>query len=154
MPKNNKDLINPEDIKAWEDFKGKKFLEGDKGEVFKKPIKENKKQDQIDFKIDLHGYSLQESFVKIRSVIENCYQKDLRKILIITGKGLRSKVKENPYLSEDLSLLKYAIPNFLKISPLSPSKNFLPLKSSQALISSGFIRSLLFFGMHVLCNFS
>lgn len=114
MPKNNKDLINPEDIKAWEDFKGKKFLEGDKGEIFKKPIKENKKQDQIDFKIDLHGYSLQESFVKIRSVIENCYQKDLRNILIITGKGLRSKVKENPYLSEDLSLLKYAIPNFLK----------------------------------------
>ena len=83
MSKNNKDPINPEDIKAWEDFKGKKFLEGDKGEIFKKPIKENKKQDQIDFKIDLHGYSLQESFVKIRSVIENCYQKDLRNILII-----------------------------------------------------------------------
>ena len=62
MPKNNKDPINPEDIKAWEDFKGKKFLEGDKGEIFNKPIKENKKQDQIDFKIDLHGYSLQESF--------------------------------------------------------------------------------------------
>lgn len=77
-------------------------------------LKKIKKKDQIDFKIDLHGYSLQESFVKIRSVIENCYQKDLRNILIITGKGLRSKVKENPYLSEDLSLLKYAIPNFLK----------------------------------------
>ena len=57
---------------------------------------------------------MQESFEKIRSVIKNCYQKDLRNILIITGKGLRSKVKENPYLSEDLSLLKYAIPNFLK----------------------------------------
>ncbi len=51
MPKNNKDPINPEDIKAWEDFKGKKFLEGDKGEIFKKPIKENKKQDQIDLRI-------------------------------------------------------------------------------------------------------
>ena len=57
---------------------------------------------------------LQESFEKIRGIIENCYQKDLRNILIITGKGLRSKVKENPYLSEDLSLLKYAIPNFIK----------------------------------------
>jgi DNA-nicking Smr family endonuclease len=114
MPKNNKDHINPKDLKAWEDFKSKKFLEGDKGETFKKPIKENKKKEQIDFKIDLHGYSLQESFVKIRNVIENCYQKDLRNILIITGRGLRSKVKENPYLSEDLSLLKYAIPNFLK----------------------------------------
>ena len=114
MPKNNKNSINSEDIKAWEDFKSQKFLDGDKEEIFKKSIKGNKKQDHIDFKIDLHGYSLQDSFQKIKGVIENCYQKDLRNILIITGKGLRSKVKENPYLSEDLSLLKYAVPNFIK----------------------------------------
>jgi len=114
MSKNNKNSTKPEDIKAWEDFKNQKFLEGDKGEIFKKFAKGNKKQDHIDFKIDLHGYSLQESFVKIKNIVENCYQKDLRNILIITGKGLRSKVKENPYLSEDLSLLKYAVPNFIK----------------------------------------
>lgn len=114
MPKNNKDSINLEDIKAWEDFKNQKFLDGDKGEIFKKSVNQNKKQDHIDFKIDLHGYSLQESFKKIKEVIESCYQKDFRNILIITGKGLRSKVKENPYLSEDLSLLKYAVPNFIK----------------------------------------
>jgi DNA-nicking Smr family endonuclease len=114
MSKNNKNFTSSEDLKAWEDFKNQKFLDGDKGEISKKSIKANKKQDRIDFKIDLHGYSLQDSFNKIKSVIENCYQKDLRNILIITGKGLRSKVKENPYLSEDLSLLKYAIPNFIK----------------------------------------
>ena len=114
MPKNNKNSINLEDIKAWEDFKNQKFLDGDKGEIFKKSVNQNKKQDHIDFKIDLHGYSLQESFEKIKDVIESCYQKDLRNILIITGKGLRSKVKENPYLSEDLSLLKYAVPSFIK----------------------------------------
>ncbi|MGI9082892.1 MAG: hypothetical protein EBR80_02195 [Proteobacteria bacterium] len=114
MPKNNKNSINLEDIKAWEDFKNQKFLDGDKGEIFKKSVNQNKKQDHIDFKIDLHGYSLQESFKKIKEVIESCYQKDFRNILIITGKGLRSKVKENPYLSEDLSLLKYAVPNFIK----------------------------------------
>ena len=114
MPKNNKNSINSEDIKAWEDFKSQKFLDGDKGEISKKSLKGNKKQDHIDFKIDLHGYSLQDYFQKIKGVIENCYQKDLRNILIITGKGLRSKVKENPYLSEDLSLLKYAVPNFIK----------------------------------------
>ena len=113
MPKNNKNSKNLEDIKAWEDFKNQKFLDGDKGEISKKSIKRNIKQDHIDFSIDLHGYSLQASFEKIKGVIENCYQKDLRNILIITGKGLRSKVKENPYLSEDLSLLKYAIPNFI-----------------------------------------
>ena len=114
MPKNNKNSINLEDIKAWEDFKNQKFLDGDKGEIFKKSVNQNKKQNHIDFKIDLHGYSLQESFKKIKEVIESCYQKDFRNILIITGKGLRSKVKENPYLSEDLSLLKYAVPNFIK----------------------------------------
>jgi DNA-nicking Smr family endonuclease len=114
MKKNSKNYINLEDIKAWDEFKNQKFLDGDKGEIYKSFIKDNKKKDQIDFKIDLHGYSLQESFIKISEVVENCYQKDLRNILIITGKGLRSRVKDNPYLSEDLSLLRYAVPNFIK----------------------------------------
>ena len=112
MVKNNS--FDPKDIKAWEDFKNEKFLEGDKDEVPKISKQENKKNDHIDFKIDLHGFTLEEAFKKIRAVIESCYEKDLRNILVITGKGLRSKVKENPYLSEDLSLLKYAIPNFIK----------------------------------------
>jgi DNA-nicking Smr family endonuclease len=112
MVKNNS--FDPKDIKAWEDFKNEKFLEGDKGEIPKISKQENKKNDHIDFKIDLHGFTLEEAFKKIRAVIESCYEKDLRNILVITGKGLRSKVKENPYLSEDLSLLKYAIPNFIK----------------------------------------
>ena len=59
MSKNNKNSTNSEDIKAWEDFKNQKFLDGDKGEISKKSIKGNKQQDHIDFKIDLHGYSLQ-----------------------------------------------------------------------------------------------
>jgi DNA-nicking Smr family endonuclease len=113
MVKNN-NSTDPEDIKAWEDFKNKKFLDGDKGEISKNSRQENKSENYIDFKIDLHGFTLDEAFKKIRGVIENCYEKDLRTILVVTGKGLRSKVKENPYLSEDLSLLKYAIPNFIK----------------------------------------
>jgi len=113
MVKNN-NPINPEDIKAWEDFKNQKFLDGDKGELSNHSRLENKSETYIDFKIDLHGFTLEEAFKKIREIIENCYIKDLRNILVVTGKGLRSKVKENPYLSEDLSLLKYAIPNFIK----------------------------------------
>ena len=112
MVKNNS--FDPKDIKAWEDFKSEKFLEGDKGEIPKTFKQENKKNDHIDFKIDLHGFSLEEAFNKIREVIENCYEKNLKNILVVTGKGLRSKVKENPYLSEDLSLLKYSVPNFIK----------------------------------------
>jgi len=121
MVKNNS--FDPKDIKAWEDFKNEKFLKGDKGEVPKIYKQENKKNDHIDFKIDLHGFTLEEAFKKIRAVIESCYEKNLRNILVITGKGLRSKVKENPYLSEDLSLLKYSIPNFIK-------DNFIEIVSS------------------------
>jgi len=42
MSKNNKNHTNPEDIKAWEDFKSQKFLDGDKGEISKKSVKEIK----------------------------------------------------------------------------------------------------------------
>jgi len=113
MVKNN-NFIDPEDIKSWEDFKNQRFLDGDKGEILENSKKDNKTENHIDFKIDLHGFSLEEAFNKIREVIENCYEKNLKNILVVTGKGLRSKVKENPYLSEDLSLLKYAVPNFIK----------------------------------------
>jgi len=113
MVKNN-NFIDPEDIKAWEDFKNQRFLDGDKGEILENSKKDNKTENHIDFKIDLHGFSLEEAFNKIREVIESCYEKNLKNILVVTGKGLRSKVKENPYLSEDLSLLKYAVPNFIK----------------------------------------
>ena len=121
MVKNNSP--DPKDIKAWEDFKNEKFLEGDKGEILKSSKQENKNKNYIDFKIDLHGFTLEEAFKKIHEVIEGCYEKDMRNILVVTGKGLRSKVKENPYLSEDLSLLKYAIPNFIK-------DNFIEIVSS------------------------
>ncbi len=79
MPKNNKNSINLEDIKAWEDFKNQKFLDGDKGEIFKKPINKNKKQDHIDFKIDLHGNSLQESFEKIKASYRKLLSKRFEK---------------------------------------------------------------------------
>ena len=33
---------------------------------------------------------------------------------MITGKGLRSKNIENPYLSRNLSILKYSVPEFIE----------------------------------------
>jgi DNA-nicking Smr family endonuclease len=33
---------------------------------------------------------------------------------VITGKGLRSKNVENPYLSKELSILKYSVPEFIE----------------------------------------
>ena len=33
---------------------------------------------------------------------------------MITGKGLRSKNVNNPYLSKDLSILKYSVPEYIE----------------------------------------
>ena len=74
-------------------------------------------QNDISFKertIDLHGYSLDFANAEIEKFILSCCKNGIRKISIITGKGSRSKNKEDPYQSKDLSILKYSIPNFIK----------------------------------------
>ena len=82
-------------------------------------------------KIDLHGYSLSEANIKVKKFIIECSKENCQKLLIVTGKGLRSKVYENPYLSEKMNILKYSIPDYvnndnelnnkiIKISEASP----------------------------------
>ena len=64
--------------------------------------------------IDLHGYSLEEANKKIFSFINDCYEKNIKSINVITGKGLRSKNIEDPYSSSDLGMLKSSVPDFIK----------------------------------------
>ncbi len=64
--------------------------------------------------IDLHGYSLDEANQKITSYINECFEKGINKINVITGKGLRSKNLNDPYQSKNLSILKHSVPNFIK----------------------------------------
>ena len=64
--------------------------------------------------IDLHGYSLDEANQKMTSYINECFEKGINKINVITGKGLRSKNLNDPYQSSNLSILKYSVPNFIK----------------------------------------
>ena len=64
--------------------------------------------------IDLHGYSLSEANEKIKKVIINSYNSGVKKILVVTGKGLHSQNEKNPYVSKDLSILKYSVPNFIE----------------------------------------
>ena len=63
--------------------------------------------------IDLHGYSLDEANKKIYNFIMSCYEKNVSKIKVITGKGSRSKNKENPYQSKNLSILKHSVPDYI-----------------------------------------
>ena len=67
--------------------------------------------------IDLHGCSLENANKIVEEFILVCFSENVSKIKIITGKGSRSKNKENPYLSENLSILKYSVPEFIKTNP-------------------------------------
>ena len=75
--------------------------------------KKKKRHDKIK-KIDLHGYTIEEANKAVEQFIEKCFDESVTKIIIITGKGLRSKSVENPYLSKDLSILKYSVPEFIE----------------------------------------
>ncbi len=65
-------------------------------------------------KLDLHGYSLFEANKKVKKFINQSFEEGLRKLLIVTGKGSRSKVYNDPYRSKEMSILKNSIPDFIK----------------------------------------
>jgi len=101
--------ISDKDKKDWENFiNSSERLENKDTEY------SNEKKQFVQKTIDLHGYTLEEANKKIFEYIENCYLNNIDKINIITGKGLRSKNLDDPYQSNDLSILKYSVPNFIK----------------------------------------
>ena len=101
--------ISDQDKKDW-----KKFI--DDNEKLENKDKEIQK-DKKNFKkktIDLHGYTLENANKVINNFIVKCYLENVSKIKVITGKGSGSKNKMDPYLSTDLSILKYSVPNYIK----------------------------------------
>ena len=76
-------------------------------------LKENIKLSEVK-KLDLHGFSLIEANKIVKNFIINSFNSGYKKLLIVTGKGLRSKSHDNPYLSEKLSVLKYSVPEYIK----------------------------------------
>ena len=101
--------ISEKDKKDWQDF-----IDG-KEKLKNKDINYNNRvNSQKNLSIDLHGYSLSEANEKIKKVIINSYNSSVKKILVVTGKGLHSQNEKDPYVSKDLSILKYSVPNFIE----------------------------------------
>ena len=74
-----------------------------------------KKQDRNKLhRLDLHGYSLDDANKVTRKFILESFKKNYKKLLIVTGKGSRSKSYDNPYISENLSILKNSVPEYIK----------------------------------------
>ena len=102
--------ISDKDKKDWKNFISSK------DEILNKDLKitKDKIKKKIIKKIDLHGFSLENANKVIEEFITQSFEEGVNKIIVITGKGLRSKNDENPYISKNLSILKYSVPEFIK----------------------------------------
>ena len=109
-PAKKKDIKNlDKDKQDCENFLNNKEKIPNKDSIQKKNIRNEKIK-----KIDLHGYTIEEANKAIEKFIQKCFDEKVTKIIVITGKGLRSKNVENPYLSKNLSILKYSVPEFIE----------------------------------------
>ena len=102
--------LTDKDKKDW-----RKFISS-RDKVSNKDFKLNKKNIEENTKriIDLHGFSLENANEIIEGFINNSYKEGIKKVIVVTGKGTRSKTANNPYLSRDLSILKHSVPEFIK----------------------------------------
>ena len=101
--------LTDKDKSDRQNFLSNKEKVQDKDEFLKKNLQQN-----LTKKIDLHGFSLEKANKIIGDFIEKCFNEKASRIVVITGKGLRSKNKSNPYASKDLSILKHSVPEYIK----------------------------------------
>ena len=99
--------ISDKDKKDWENFlSGEENLSNkDDQSIIKNKIKTST--------FDLHGYSLEEANHNIENLIQDAYDQGVVKLIIVTGKGLHSQNEKDPYVSKELSILKYSVPEFI-----------------------------------------
>tara|TARA_B100000378_G_scaffold7361_1_gene6664 strand:- start:215 stop:652 length:438 start_codon:yes stop_codon:yes gene_type:complete len=98
------------DKKDWADFTKQVGNISVKEDDF---LEENRQINKVR-KLDLHGYSLDNANKVVKKFIIESFDKGYNKLLVVTGKGLRSKSYDNPYISENLSVLKNSVPEYIK----------------------------------------
>ena len=94
--------------KDWEEFISSEE------KLYDKDSKTIKKKNAEIRSIDLHGFTLEQANKTIEEFILEGYSQGIHKLIIVTGKGLHSQTDKNPYVSKDLSILKYSVPEFIK----------------------------------------
>ena len=110
------DNISKKDKKDWETFlsSGERLLNKDDKLKKKIPLKIKS--------IDLHGYTLDQANKLIEDFIIKSYEESINKLIVVTGKGLHSQNEKDPYVSKELSILKYSVPEFI-----SKNKNLMKI---------------------------
>ena len=100
--------LTDKDKKDWEDFLSRKETLFKKDQDYFKSIIPKVKT------VDLHGYTLDEANKFVKNFIKKSFNESVKKLIIITGKGIHSDNERNPYKSKNLSILKYSVPEFIK----------------------------------------
>ena len=100
--------ISKKDKKDWEDFLNNKDSLPNKDLVNKKKYIHDKKY------YDFHGFSLDDANKTIHKLIKDSYKNGIRKLVIVTGKGIHSDNEKDPYSSKDFGILKYSLPEYIK----------------------------------------
>ncbi len=100
--------ISDKDKKDWENFLSKNE------NLPNKDLNTTKIKNTISRVCDLHGYTLDEANEKIYDLIHRSYKAGIRKLIIVTGKGLHSENEKDPYVSKELGILKYSVPEYIK----------------------------------------
>ena len=103
--------ISDKDKKDWE-----KFISGNE-KISDKDVKIQKSNYPEKKSIDLHGYTLEQANRAVYNFIEKSHKKGIKKLIIVTGKGLHSQNEKDPFVSKDLSILKYSVPHYIKSCP-------------------------------------
>jgi len=101
------DFISNKNKKDWENFINSKDKLPNKDLKFQ--IKKTNKTSLI----DLHGYTLDGANKVMEDFINKAYLENVNKLIVVTGKGLHSKNEKDPYVSKDLGILKYSVPEFI-----------------------------------------
>ena len=100
--------ISEKDKKIWNEFLSNDEKLPDKDNI------QNKTNIKKIRSLDLHGKTLDEANSIIENFIKKSYKDKVQKLIIVTGKGLHSNNEKDPYVSKDLGILKYSIPEFVR----------------------------------------
>ena len=100
--------ISEKDKKIWNEFLSNDEKLPDKDDI------QNKTNIKKIRSLDLHGKTLDDANSIIENFIKKSYEDKVQKLIIVTGKGLHSNNGKDPYVSKDLGILKYSIPEFVR----------------------------------------
>ena len=102
------DNISDKDKKDWNNFINSK------DNLPNKDITTQKNKTFRIRSIDLHGYTLEEANKAVEDFINKAFIENINKLIVVTGKGLHSENEKDPYVSKDLGILKYSVPEFIE----------------------------------------